>query len=108
MTLVPKDEQLQAEVWIENEDAGFMRANQPVKVKILSYQFQKYGMVDGAVTHIGADASETKQGDSSQDSTGRGNPPPAKYRALINLKAQNLNVDGERFNLAPGMQVTAG
>ena len=32
---------------------------------------------------------------------------PAKYRALINLKAQNLNVDGKRFNLAPGMQVTA-
>lgn len=106
MTLVPKDEQLQAEVWIENEDAGFMRANQPVKVKILSYQFQKYGMVDGAVTHIGADASEAKQ-TNAQDNTGKDTPPPAKYRALINLKAQNLNVDGERYNLAPGMQVTA-
>ena len=102
MTLVPKDELLQAEVWIENEDAGFMRTNQPVKVKILSYQFQKYGMVDGAVTHIGADASEAKQDGETKDKAA-----PAKYRALINLKAQNLNVDGKRFNLAPGMQVTA-
>ena len=102
MTLVPKDELLQAEVWIENEDAGFMRTNQPVKVKILSYQFQKYGMVDGAITHIGADASEAKQDGETKDKAA-----PAKYRALINLKAQNLNVDGERFNLSPGMQVTA-
>lgn len=107
MTLVPKDELLQAEVWIENEDAGFVQGNQPVKVKILSYQFQKYGMVDGAVSHIGADASEAKQNGNAPDSTGKDNASPAKYRALINLKAQSLNVDGERFNLAPGMQVTA-
>lgn len=104
MTLVPKDEKLQAEVWIENEDAGFMRTNQSVKVKILSYQFQKYGMVDGAVTHIGADASEAKPDDNSQGSKDNA---PAKYRALINLKTQNLNVGGVRFNLSPGMQVSA-
>jgi hemolysin D len=106
MTLVPKDEQLQAEVWIENEDAGFMRTHQPVKVKILSYQFQKYGMVDGGVTYIGADASDAKQ-TNAQDTTGKDNAPPAKYRALINLKTQSLEVDGEKFHLAPGMQVTA-
>lgn len=106
MTLVPKDEQLQAEVWIENEDAGFMRTHQPVKVKILSYQFQKYGMVDGGVTYIGADASDAKQ-TNAQETTGKDDAPPAKYRALINLKTQSLKVDGEKFHLAPGMQVTA-
>ena len=63
-------------------------------------------MVDGAVTHIGADASEAKQ-TKAQDNTNKDTPPPAKYRALINLKTQSLNVDGERFNLSPGMQVTA-
>ena len=107
MTLVPKDELLQAEVWVENEDAGFVRNAQQVKVKILSYQFQKYGMVDGTVTHVGADSSETKQDANSPDSTGKDKPTPAKYRALISLKAQNLNVDDKRFNLTPGMQVTA-
>ena len=106
MTLVPKHEQLQAEVWVENDDAGFVRANQPVKVKILSYQFQKYGMVDGVVSYIGADASEAKQGN-QQDSEATEKAQPARYRTLISLKRQNLNVDDQRFDLAPGMQVTA-
>jgi HlyD family secretion protein len=99
MTLVPKDELLQAEVWVENEDAGFVYAKQPTKIKILAYQFQKYGMVDGTVTHIGADASD-KQPDNNKDSQ-----QPAKYRALVSLKTQTLSVDGKKFKLAPGMQV---
>lgn len=106
MTLVPKHEQLQAEVWVENEDEGFIRNGQPVKVKILSYQFQKYGMVDGSVTYIGADASDAKQ-NNTQDAMGKDNSPPAKYRALVNLKTQSLTADGEKFDLSPGMQVTA-
>lgn len=101
MTLVPKDERLQAEVWVDNEDAGFVYAQQPTKIKILAYQFQKYGMVDGVVTHIGADASD-KQPDNRMDSQ-----QPAKYRALVSLKTQTLSADGEEFKLAPGMQVAA-
>lgn len=107
MTLVPKNEQLQAEVWVENEDAGFIRPNQPVKVKVLSYQFQKYGMADGVLSYIGADASDAKQTTNSQDTTNKDNTPPAKYRALITLKTQSLSVEDERFELSPGMQVAA-
>lgn len=29
------------------------------------------------------------------------------YRTLVNLKQQFLDVDGEKFRLAPGMQVSA-
>jgi hemolysin D len=104
MTLVPKDELLQAEVWIENEDAGFIHSQQPAKIKILAYQFQKYGMVDGTVIHIGADASD-KQPNASDPS--KDAQQPAKYRALVSLKTQTLSADGERFHLTPGMQVSA-
>ena len=45
MTLVPKDEILRAEVWVSNRDVGFIHQGQPTKVKLASYQFQKYGMV---------------------------------------------------------------
>ena len=49
MTLVPRDEPLLAEVWIENIDAGFAKAGQGVRVKVALFPFQRYGMVDGVV-----------------------------------------------------------
>ncbi len=110
MTLVPKDETLRAEVWVSNEDVGFIHLGEPTKIKFASYQFQKYGMVDGQVAHLSADAT-----DNTQQGAGQSAPPSAKspsgqpfaYRALIDLKAQELIADGVRHALSPGMQVTA-
>ncbi|MDD5058073.1 MAG: HlyD family type I secretion periplasmic adaptor subunit [Sideroxydans sp.] len=110
MTLVPKDEILKAEVWVSNEDVGFIHNGQDTKVKLASYQFQKYGMVAGQVANLSADAT-----DNSQQGAGQSSPPnnkspngqPSTYRALIDLKAQELVVNGVRHALSPGMQVTA-
>src|SRR5207249_6931308 len=46
MTLVPKDEILRAEVWVKNDDIGFVREGQPAKLKLAPFTFQKYGMLD--------------------------------------------------------------
>jgi HlyD family secretion protein len=110
MTLVPKDEILRAEVWISNEDVGFIHLGEPTKIKFASYQFQKYGMVDGNIAHLSADAT-----DNTQQGAGQSAPPNAKspngqpfaYRALIDLKAQELIANGVKHALSPGMQVTA-
>jgi HlyD family secretion protein len=110
MTLVPKDEILRAEVWVSNEDVGFIHLGEPTKIKFASYQFQKYGMVDGQVAHLSADST-----DNTQQGAGQSAPPNAKspngqpyaYRALVDLKAQELLVNGVRHALSPGMQVTA-
>ncbi len=58
MTIVPAEEPLRAEVWISNEDRGFVREGQTVRLKIRPYPFQKYGMVEGVVQHVSADATE--------------------------------------------------
>src|SRR4029079_2624476 len=46
MTIVPADEPLRAEVWVSNEDRGFVHQGQTVKLKIRPFPFQKYGMVE--------------------------------------------------------------
>lgn len=110
MTLVPNDEILRAEVWVSNQDVGFIHIGERVKLKLASYQFQKYGMIDGLVTNLSADASENTQqgaGQTGAASNRPGNNQPFSYRALIDLKAQELVVDGVRHSLTPGMQVTA-
>ena len=65
MSLVPVDENLVAEVLIRNEDVGFVHEGQRVKVKLAAYPFQKYGMIDGTVRRISADAAQTDQKASS-------------------------------------------
>ena len=107
MTLVPKDEILRAEVWVSNDDVGFIRPKQEVKIKLASFQFQKYGMIDGTVVQVSADATETPNANTRSDAlTGRDRPTgPLAFRALVELKQQYLMADGERYALAPGMQV---
>ncbi|MFM9970454.1 MAG: HlyD family efflux transporter periplasmic adaptor subunit, partial [Burkholderiales bacterium] len=56
MTLVPKDEALRAEVWVKNDDVGFVRETQPVKIKLSAFTFQKYGMLRGEVAQVSADS----------------------------------------------------
>ena len=67
MTLVPADGKLIAEVWVGNDDVGFVHAGQEVKLKLAPYQFQKYGMVDGVVEQVSADATEAPSANTRSD-----------------------------------------
>jgi HlyD family secretion protein len=105
MSLVPHDEPLQAEVLVKNEDVGFVHVDQRVKLKLAAYPFQKYGMIDGTVTHVGPDAADP----SGAAAKSPGEAPDAasglRYKALVRLDTQHLETDGSRLRLSPGMQV---
>ncbi len=108
MTLVPQEERLRAEVWVRNDDIGFVREAQPVRMKFAAFAFQKYGMVEGRVAHLSADATE--QGPSPAAAGGpvaKAAPMPLAYRTLVDLDRDALVADGVRYRLAPGMQVAA-
>lgn len=109
MTLVPEGDRLVAEVWLSNQDVGFVRTGQDVKVKLAAFQFQKYGMVQGKVSHINADATEAPSPNMRSDAlSGRDRPTgPLAFRALVELGAQELRADASHYPLAPGMQVSS-
>ena len=106
LTLVPKAEPLQAEVWIANEDIGFVHPRQQVKLKLGAFAFQKYGVMQGVVEQVGADSSDTAGPERHVDSTLKTNTRLA-YKARIALRSQRLLADGRSYLLSPGMQVTA-
>jgi len=110
MTLVPRDEPLQAEVWVSTMDIGFVRPQQPVKLKLSAFTFQKYGMIDGIVDQVSADASENmgqaKMGEQGIVPTTKASTQ-LHYRTLVALSNQQLIADGLKHKLTPGMQVTA-
>lgn len=105
LTLVPKDETLRAEVWVSNEDIGFVHPGQAVKVKLAAFPFQKYGMANGHVEYVSADA---------QDNTGQETDVKQEaryqsmaYKALVALDAMQLQTEGRKLPLNAGMQASA-
>ena len=107
LTLVPQNETLRAEVWVSNEDIGFVHAGQTVKLKFAAFSFQKYGMAEGVVEHVSADAADSAANGSAPASDRSGKVMPLGYKALVALKSMNLEMNGERFRLAAGMQTNA-
>lgn len=107
MTLVPENDTMLAEVWVSNQDVGFVRPGQDVKLKLAAFQFQKYGMIEGRVRQVSADATEAPSANTRSDAlSGRDRPMgPLAYRALVDLKSQELVSEKERYRLGSGMQV---
>lgn len=97
MTVVPKNDPIEAEVWVTHLDAGFVLPKQRARVKLAAYPFQKYGMLEGEVSQISPDATEPNK--EQKDAPG--------YRAMIRLPQPYLESGGKRYTLTPGMQVTA-
>lgn len=110
LSLVPVGEPLVAEVYIRNQDIGFVRKGQAVRVKLVAYPFTKYGMLEGQVMTVSADASRLSRGDEpaafgdheSVDDSGL-----SPFKARIELATQQLSAFGARLPIAAGMQVQA-
>ena len=96
LSVVPSDDPLKAEVLVDNKDVAHIGPGMPVRVKVSSYEFQKYGMLDGQVETISPDAIDEES-----------NPLMKKYRVLISLSKQFIEREGKQFHLRPGMQVVS-
>lgn len=108
LSVVPENEPLVAEVMVKNTDVGFVYLQQKVKLKLAAYPFEKYGMLDGEVIHIGPDANDAAMQQGSGKSRDRSaQSQPSIYKAIVSLNAQTLETEGEKLKLVPGMQVVA-
>lgn len=103
-TLVPQQAPLKVEVWIANDDVGFVRPGQPVKLKFAAYPFQKYGMAHGELQWVNADAQTEDPGRSTAPD---GALPPPRYKATVSLRDAALVRDDRRHELTAGMQAQA-
>jgi hemolysin D len=101
LNIVPREEPVQAEVLLSNEDVGFIAVGQKVQIKVAAYPFQKYGLLEGKVLLVAADSSDPKQQQATQQ-------PQLTYRALVSLQTQALVApNGDKLALSPGMLISA-
>ncbi len=69
MLVVPADSKLEAEAMISNRDVGFISEGQAAEVKIDTFNFTRYGLIEGKVVSVSRDAIVK---DKPQDSSSGG------------------------------------
>lgn len=93
MMLVPKDNPIEVEAFVENKDIGFVIPGQDAVVKIETFPFTKYGTIDATVTSVSDDAvNDEKRG--------------LIFPMRVKLAKATIPVENKTVNLSPGMAVT--
>ena len=114
MVIVPRDAGLRVEAFVANADIGFIKPGQRVTLKVATFDFRRYGAIEGTVSHIGRDAVNAG-GPGSPDAVGGsppGAPPPdaaagPMFKALIDLDQTYMEIEGRKIELLPGMSAEA-
>lgn len=94
ITVIPKDAPLIIQARVLNQDSGFINEGMDTAVKIDTFDFQKYGMIHGTVSHKADDAIEDEK-------------LGPVYEVYIEPKDNFLTVNGEKTYIHSGMSVTA-
>lgn len=61
LAIVPHDEELMVEAMVLNKDIGFVREGQIVEVKLETFPFTRYGVIEGTIERISRDAVDNEQ-----------------------------------------------
>ncbi len=97
--LAPLNSPVEAEVHISPRDVGFIRAGDPVRLKLDAFNYIEHGMAEGTVTWISEGAFAVN------DDTGAAVEPYYKVRvAFTNVDLHNVPAG---FRLIPGMTLIA-
>ena len=92
MEVVPTDENLVIEAKLNPVDRGYVQEGQYAMVKISSYDFVRYGGLDGKVTYVAADADTNEQ---TQE---------PYYRVVVETEKAYLGSREGDLPITPGMQ----
>ena len=93
MTIVPKDATKVIKAQVLNQDVGFVEKGMPVSIKIDTYNFQKYGILDGVVTVVSPNSIEDEK-------------LGPIYEVYIEPKNTTLLVEGKEQTIKYGMSTT--
>lgn len=102
--IVPEDTPLEVHAVVMNKDIGYLREGHHCVVKVDTYDFQKYGTIDGAVEVINPYVIEEQE---------RNNAAPQEqetggYPIRVKLLSETLQTkNGNVYKVKPGMSVTA-
>jgi adhesin transport system membrane fusion protein len=93
MEIVPLNEKLVVEARLSPVDVGYVRSGQPAVVKVSTYDFVRYGGLDGTVLNVAADSTIDRNG-------------APFFRVVVETEKSYLGETPGSNPIAPGMQAT--
>jgi hemolysin D len=114
MLIVPTESRLEIEAMVSNRDIGFVEPGQDAAIKIDTFNFTRYGLVQGKVLSISQDAiTRNKPQDRGNEATAGAETTSSEpkgqelvYAARISIDRNQMDIENKRVNLSPGMAVT--
>lgn len=111
-SIVPEKTPLQVKAMLSNKDIGFVKENQKVVVKVDTYDFQKYGTIDGEVQTISPFSVDSEKQNANSEPGGQKDPDNGEsaqggYPVYVKLNSEKLVTKSNSFSLKPGMSVSA-
>lgn len=120
MVIVPRNAGIRVEAFVSNADIGFVKPGQRVALKVATFDFRRYGAIEGAVSHVGRDAVNagfqdggraSPQAASASEPSSSSGPGAERagplFRALIDLDQTYMEIEGRKIDLLPGMSAEA-
>ena len=95
LSISPNNQDLVLEAKVLNRDIGFVRPGMNAKIKLATFPYQEFGVIEGEVLQISPDAVVEK------DENGRDMGPV--FLAKIRLDKNAISVRGQDVELTPGM-----
>lgn len=93
MDIVPSKDDLVVEVHLAPTDRGYVREGQKATIKISTYDFVRYGGLDGTVVMVAPDSTVPEQG-------------LPYFRVLVQPHKYHLGDKPGEYQISPGMQAT--
>lgn len=93
LLVVSQDHPVEVEAQVENKDVGFVKAGQPVEIKVETFPFTLYGTIPGRVLTVSDDAAPIEK-------------VGLIYPTRVSMDRGTVQVEGRQVNLTPGMAVT--
>ena len=93
MEIVPLNENLVIEARLNPVDVGYVTAGQPAVVKVTTYDYVRYGGLDGTVVNVAADATLDRSGH-------------PYFKVVVQTDKAFLGDQPDLYRIAPGMQAT--
>ncbi|HEY4655522.1 MAG TPA: HlyD family type I secretion periplasmic adaptor subunit [Cyclobacteriaceae bacterium] len=93
MHIVPDEDAVEVEAWLPNKDIGFVHEGQAAEIKVETFPFTKYGVIEAEILNVSNDAT------------------PDEYLGLVyamrvKMHKTIMKVEEKMINLSPGMAVT--
>ncbi|NJR50986.1 MAG: HlyD family efflux transporter periplasmic adaptor subunit [Leptolyngbyaceae cyanobacterium CSU_1_3] len=99
LSILPENQDLVLEVKVLNRDIGFIHPGMKAKVKLATFPYQEFGVVEGEVIQVSPDAVVEK------DENGRDMGPVFPTRVRLSKNA--IEVRDRKVELTPGMAASA-